>query len=253
MKVAICLYGSAGYTNKLRGRNLEEVVPLNIQEPLESLIENIVLPYNADTFIHSWSHERSEEINKILNPVNSLYEPHKVFSKSFKNYKNNTLSRFYSQMMSNDLKKTYESNKKQTYDVVLHARIDLIWFTKINLNHDLSNKLFATYWNGSINTETNLGPFDKSNYGENVALMDNWFFSNSKNMDLFSNIFRDWRKLYFSTYKYELKFKNRFKYNPHHWTYLQAKRNGLEIKHAYYRGYDWELYRRYIQDEWTNS
>jgi len=83
--------------------------------------------------------------------------------------------------------------------------------------------------------------------------MDNWFFSNSNNMDLFSNIYKDWRKLYLSTYKYEFKLKNRFKYNPHHWTYLQSKRNGLEIKNQYYRGFDWELYRRYIQDEWTKS
>jgi hypothetical protein len=253
LKVAICLYGSAGFTTNLNGRNLQEVIPLDIKEPLESLKDNIVNPYSADIFIHSWSHERSEEINKILNPKLSLYEPHKVFSRSFIDDKNNTLSRFYSQMMSNKIKIDYENEKNIIYDVVLHARIDLIWFTKINLNHDLTNSLYATFWNGSINRETNLGPFDKSNYGENVALMDTWFFSNSKNMDLFSNIYKDWRKIYLSTYKYNFKLKNRFKYNAHHWTYLQSKRIGLEIKNQYYRGFDWELYRRYIQDEWTNS
>ena len=147
MKVAICLYGSAGFTNKLRGENLEKLVPLNIEEPLGSLKDNIAIPYSADIFIHSWSHERSQEINNILNPKLSLYEPHKVFSKSFAYNKNNALSRFYSQMMSNKIKKDYEIEKKIIYDVVLHARIDLIWFTKINLNHDLTNSLYATYWN----------------------------------------------------------------------------------------------------------
>lgn len=252
MKVAVCLYGSAGYTDKLRGKNIKDVVPLDVVEPLESLIENIIKPYNADTFIHSWSYERADEINNILKPKSSLFEPHKVFSKSFKNYKNNTLSRFYSQLTSNTLKTTYEKQEKFKYDIVFHARIDLIWFTKINFNHDLTKSLYVTFWNSSVNKETNLGPFDKSNYGENVALMDNWFFSNSQNMDAFSNIYKNWRYLYFATYKYELSIKNRFKYNPHHWTFLQAQRCGLEIKNSYYRGYDWELYRRYIQEEWTN-
>ena len=64
------------------------------------------------------------ELNKILQPKLSLYEPHKVFSRSFANNKNNTLSRFYSQMMSNKIKIDYENEKNIISAIIFENKID---------------------------------------------------------------------------------------------------------------------------------
>ena len=67
MKIAICLYGTSGYNSSL-ANSLKEREPLDVNEPLNSLIKNIASINNADVFVHSWSKDRQDEITKIIEP-----------------------------------------------------------------------------------------------------------------------------------------------------------------------------------------
>lgn len=257
MKIAICLYGTSGYSFSL-ANNLKEREPLDVNEPLNSLIKNIASINNADIFVHSWSKNRQDEITKIIEPKNKLFENFKTFDK--KNpYFNAIKSRFYSQSISNKLMKDFSDKNKINYDFVMHSRLDLIWFSKFEFSKLEKDKFYASHWNISekridlepdiSNDNNNLGPFDKSNYGIGVGLMDHWFISNFKNMNLFSRIYDDLYKLeflnWFNNFKSKKTLKNKNRYNPLHLAHIQATRHHFNIDYAKYRGFDYDLYRRY--------
>ena len=258
-RIAVCLYGSLGYKQTLFGQTNQNQTPLDIEEPIDSLLTNVIIPNNADTFIHSWSIDRKKRLVEKLNPKLTIFENHKQFAKDINSIKNSVRSRFYSQQKSNSLKKEFEKNNQFIYDVVLHTRMDLMWFNKLSLNKNIDNNFYASHWNISkksdnlpidkSNDNNNLGPFDKSNYGLGSGLIDHWFFSSSKNMDKFSEIYYDMRKLEFTTWKNSLKQKKKLKnvwsYNPNHFCYIQANKLGADIKYVLFRGYDYDLYRRY--------
>ncbi len=257
MKTAICLYGTSGYNYSL-ANNLENRKPLDVKEPLTSLIEKIVLLNNSDIFIHSWSKDREDEITQILQPKKKVFQNFITFDK--KNpYLNAIKSRFYSQSQSHNLMKTYVEKNHVDYDFVMHTRLDLIWFSNFNFQNLSRHKFYVSHWNISkkrhdleldvSNDNNNLGPFDKSNFGIGVGFMDHWFVSNYKNMDLFSNIYKDLKELelinWFNNFKSRKSFKNKNAYNPLHITYIQAKRHNFDIDYIKYRGFDYDLFRRY--------
>ena len=257
-RIAICLYGSLGYKETLFGKTNKNQVPLEIEEPVNSLLENVIRENKCDVFIHSWSVDRKDQLIEILKPVSSYFEEHKQFAKDINSIKNSVRSRFYSQNFSNKLKKEYEDNKFK-YDVVMHSRMDLMWFNKLDLLQDVDDSIFASHWNISEKSEhlpqdksndnNNLGPFDRSNYGVGSGLIDHWFFSSSKNMDNFAKIYSNTKNLQFKTsiksIKEKKSIRNKWSYNPNHFCYLQAKEYGLNIEYILYRGHDYDLYRRY--------
>ena len=241
-RIALCLFGSTGYKQKLGRGNQINLEKYSIQEPLKSIHKNIVLPHNCDVFIHSWSVENKDLIIQIFNPVNFLFETHKQFDKDIASKKNATLSRFYSELMSNELKMSYEKRKNFRYDVVIHSRMDIIWFNKMNIIQK-PNTFFASNWNSSIN-DNNLGPFNKLNHHQSFALHDWWFYSDSNSMDKFSDIYKK---------RYLFYLKNKREYNAHRFSYLMTQNLNLNIDNIHYRGHDFELYRRYIRNDWTNN
>jgi hypothetical protein len=240
-RIALCLFGSTGYKQKLgRGHQLN-LEKYSIEEPLNSINQNIVKPHNCDVFIHSWSVENKELIIQIFNPVKFSFETHKQFDRNISSKKNATLSRFYSEFKSNELKMHYENEKNFNYDVVIHSRMDIIWFNKMNLVQK-PGTFFASNWNSSIN-DNNLGPFNKLNHHQSFALHDWWFFAESNLMDRFSNIYKQSFLFYL---------KNKREYNAHRFSYLMTKRLNVNIENIHYRGHDFELYRRYIRNDWKN-
>ncbi len=258
MKIAICLYGSSGYETKLLNEDLDRM-PLGLDIPLRSLITNIKEPNKADIHVHSWSKEVENKINEILEPKSTLFEDHKTFDKHNK-FRNAVKSRFYSQNMSSVLMRDYENQYNLKYDFVLTCRLDLIWFKPFSFNNLNVNKFYASNWNISqpnldakidnSNDHNNLGPFDKSNFNKGVAFMDHWFLSNSDNIFNFTNMSRNLIKLnainWIHNFKARKLVKNKNSYNPHHLTFLQAKKLNFEIEYIKFRGEDYDLYRRYI-------
>lgn len=239
MKVALCFHGNAGFKEKLRGNELKELEPLDISKPIESIKRNLINHYDTYVFIHSWSEDRSDEIIKKLSPKKYIFEKHKKFSRKFTDRKNATCSKYYSVEKSNQLKKLYEEENNFNFDVVMHTRFDLLWHTKIPLEQDFNDKyIFFPNWNRSVN-DNQLGPFLKENINVGSSAYDAWFFTSSKISDKYSQIYSNRKKLN------KLSGKS---WSPHQMSYQQASINNFELKHVLYTGYDFTLYRRYIQE-----
>ena len=262
LKIAICLFGSTGYKESITRteQDFNELETYDINEPIDSLMKHVITPNNMDVFVHSWSLNNQEILLSKLSPVDYIFEDYKPFAKDFDSRKNHLYSRFYSAKKSNDLKKQFEIVNKFNYDIVIHSRLDLIWFNDISFKFDVKDKMYCSHWNSSKRPNL-LGPYDRSNFGQGIALMDAWFYSNSENMDNFSVLFDKLNILGFRTYKNhksfikrlkDFDFGNRFYLNSHHYAYAHAKRCKLEIDYDYFRGFDWEVYRNYIQENWTN-
>lgn len=241
MKVALCFHGNVGYTEKLRGSNLGELEQLDLSEPILSIKNNLINHYNTDVFMHSWSIDRKEELIKELKPKSYLFEKHKNFSKDFRDRKNATLSRLYSIKKSNDLKKKYEKRNNFKYDVVVHTRFDLIWFTKVPLNQDFENKnIYFPNWNSSEG-ENDLGPYNKDNINIGKRVYETWFFTTSDISDKYTKLYNNRRRLNYLCGK---------SWSPHKFFYLQAEVcNNFKVKNVLYRDYDYQLYRIYLKQK----
>ena len=243
MKIAICLYGSVGFKDKLGGSEEANLVPLDINKLYDSLDESILRQNDCDIFIHSWSVEREDEILKLYKPKNYIIEKQKLFSRSIKSKKQATLSRWYSEFKSNELKSKYEIKNGFNYDLVLHTRFDLKWFNKFDFSAIDKNYLYVSHWNESIG-KNKLGPYDKNNVYQNYAFMDLWFLSGSKIMDSFSNIYKFRNILFLLNY---------FRYNNHRFSFLGAKIFNLKTKFILFRGFDYEIFRRFERPDWKQS
>lgn len=241
MKVALCLFGNAGYKQKLAGNNPNSLDPFDLTVPLKSIKENIVLPHKADVFIHSWSKKYSETINNIFKPIEAIYEEPRNFSRHKEHKKNFIQSRWFSESESNRLKKKYEKKEGFIYDIVIHSRLDIIWFNQLILKKE-PDTLFASHWNTTSN-DSKLGPFNRDNVYQEHALHDWWFYGSSETMDRLSKIYK---------HKYLLYFQNKRTWNAHRFPYIKAQNQKSQIKFEHYRGFDFELYRRFIRDGWTN-
>lgn len=243
MKIAVCLYGNVGFKEKLGGSDGNNLIPLPLEELYKSIKEFILDDNDCDIFIHSWSEDRREEIINLYEPKKYVIEAQKNFALSRKSKKHATLSRWYSECKSNELKKNYEIENGFLYDIVLHTRFDLKWFSKIDFKQIEKNTFYVSHWNESIN-KNKLGPYNKSNVYVNYAFMDLWFYSGSKIMDKFSKIYK---------FRYMLYFLNYFRYNNHRFSYITTKLNKFNIQFNLYRGHDYEIYRRYARKDWKQS
>ena len=114
------------------------------------------------------------------------------------------------------LKRIYEKENGFNYDVVVHSRLDVIWFNKIILNNK-DETLFVSHWNKTLN-DNKLGPFDKENVYQGYALHDWWFYGSSDTMDNLSKVYK---------HKYLLYFQNKRTWNAHRFPYLKAVNQNL--------------------------
>ena len=265
MKIAICLFGGIGTKESLgrsTNKKFQDIEYLEFKTPLESLNKFVIEPNKCDVFIHSWSIEKENEISKILNPKKTKFENFKTFSEPFHSRKNHIWSRFYTGFQSNLLKLDYELKNNFQYDVVMSCRMDLLWFNEITLKRNVKNTIYASHWNGSVK-DNMLGPYDKNNHGIGWGVIDPWFFSSSKNMDKFTNIYNKKNFVAFKSYFKYMNISERFKkldfrtnnyyISTHHFYHQHAINNKLDFNFAYYRGLDYELYRHTLKPGWDNS
>lgn len=199
MKVALCISGQAR----------------SVKENFENIRKNLIVPNNADVFVHTWYDEKDvglrfngkdkEEkgfVNKaILKPdtkesIGAKYKPilmtvqnqveflpiehRELRHDDEKNpYRNRwyiqpqfCLSMFFSIMECNNLKTSYELENNFIYDAVIRARFDL-----------------------ELNKEYSMTDFDQSYMNVNAhshneySKQDVFAFSNSKNMNTYSDTF----------------------------------------------------------------
>lgn len=157
---------------------------------LDKWNQNVIIPNNCDVFIHSWSPEYQEECLEQYKPKKYLFEEKKHFpSRRQKIFDyGDTLdtinrSHLYSMKTVLELKNKYEQENNLTYDVVMIARMDIIWFNEINIRDiDVKEKIYISPWNYA---------FDKNQTRPNhlKAPYDSWFISNSKDINCFIDLY----------------------------------------------------------------
>jgi hypothetical protein len=190
MKIALCLYG---YFNN---REDSSAGMKGYQ-----YIKDTILKYpNVDVFVHSWDLENENKIKELYKPKLSVFEKQvdyealaktkgvyqKNIDKDFD--RNNTiyfqctiqasLSFFSSRAMSIILKNSYENGNEFEYDVVITARFDLGHRSKMHRGYNVSQMNF--------NPNADMKYLYSSMWVQlNAGYADQWFYSNSKNMNSF--------------------------------------------------------------------
>jgi len=220
MRVAYCLYGrSSGEVEKYGG------LPIGFKKGYESFRKHFFnVNDDVDVFIHTWGNNYEKEIKDFYKPVKSIFEKQIVFDRPgffsnffYKNskhlnkkpfYRQNTISRWYSTKKVVDLKKQYEKEMCFRYDCVFLTRFDVVFFTDIIFKEfDMNNfyvgdcfSLFnpdgdklpiSIYYYAERNININRYHKEKGDYtpnGDN-GIVDYWFFSGSKIMDSFSELY----------------------------------------------------------------
>lgn len=174
MNIAICFFGLSGGMN-----DKNELI--NNSDSLKS-IKNLIIKPNkdignkCDIFFHTWKYKNLDN-NKIINdynPIEYIIDKRIHFDNDIKwNY---IYSRWYSHSKVLKLKMEYEKKNNFEYDYVLLVRFDCIFFEKIIFN--FSNKyIYSALWYGA-------------NYeSQKIELLDYWFISNSKNMNIIATIY----------------------------------------------------------------
>ena len=192
MKIALCLSGYFGSTNDTSSSGLKG---------FKYIKENLLDLYDIDVFIHTWDTQNYDDIIKNYNPwiKNIAAEKQLLFKNEIGKISKNEsyfskfgqspsapflmLSQAYGRKRSINLKKDYESQINFTYDAVIYARFDLgvrdlhafelYRCCEIVFSPDFNMKYFySKFWNQI-----------------NQGFGDMWFFSNSKNMDIYSTYF----------------------------------------------------------------
>ena len=256
MKIALGLYGLVGSTTNKNG----EGIPLDPKIAANFYHTNIInVNDHVDVFIHTWSHSFQQKLINLYQPKSIITEEQISFkplshllAKTNSNHGIRTTlsnylrpvsttsqefadrekaafracSRWYSVFKVNELMHEYEINNDFEYDFVMQSRLDVGIFTPINFAQYDPSCFWASHWNHAPKKDS-VEDFSNNNLGK--GFLDFWFFSSSKNMNLFS-------KLYLNIYDYHL--------SPHFSAYQHAKKCGFDINYTLYRWRDHEMIRR---------
>ena len=261
MKIALCLSGLVGSVKGQGGRG-------ELLDPALAYkyIKQNILDQNSeiDIFIHCWNTELEDEIRSLYNPKLAIFEKQKIFPKAtklkdpingfgslksyfklkikeflsndFKKYKAKkkqyACSRWYSNQQVINLKKDYEKCKNFTYDYVMITRFDVAFFKPVIFSEYKNNFFYASNWNDLPRPENNFKLNYINNY-EGKGFLDLWFFSNSKNMDLFGELYD--------------KMEN-YSVSPHLSSreHLKSFLPDKDIKYTMFRWEDFEMVRSYF-------
>ena len=168
-KVALCFSGLVGNLDKYGSG---EKIDINL--PFEYNKKHILEKNDVDIFIHTWSTEEKDALINLYNPKDYIIEEQIDFGQN--STRNNAIhSKCYSVMKSVELKKKYEKENNFKYDFVMIFRFDSVFLVDLNFS-EFDNNYF---WCGANN----------ENSTEHID--DQWFFSNSKNIDTISNLYND--------------------------------------------------------------
>jgi len=206
MKVALCFIGVVGGDQGKSGKgNSSRVLKIGYDHYKKHLLDK----NDVDVFVHTWSVDEKDTIEKLYKPKLSIYEPQKTFKvpsyvTGTPQRKNNHYSRWYSYKKSCDLKSKFESDNGFKYDFVMMARFDIALRTDLIFDIYDTDAFYAANWcwmhkkNGERVKNPDYYLLDDTSdlvhkhigYPHNgKGLLDQWFFSNSKNMDQFVTLF----------------------------------------------------------------
>lgn len=261
MRIAIGFYGLVG--SKVNKNGIGEA--LDPSEAFKFYKKNIFkVNSNIDVFIHTWSHEQKNQLEKLYKPIKSLYQKQIPFISSkthpeidsfkknnylkklfFPNRYQNQLnelkkssfrahSRWYSNKQVLNLINSHEKKQKLKYDFIMVTRLDVGFFKKLEFKSLDKNVFYAGYRNNAPNKSNNFKG-DHNNEYLGKEFNDLWFISNSKNMNRLSKLFDN---------------INNYKISPHISSYQHTIEfiKPEKIKYFLYRWFDYELIRRKFYD-----
>ena len=214
MRTALCLYGIVGGDSGKGGSGSSaETLKIGQKHYKKYLIDT---NHDVDVFVHTWSVDQKNRIEKLYSPKKAVYEPQITFKipkwvRGTPERKNNHYSKWYSTKRTVDLKRAYEEEHGFKYDFVITSRFDIALTTPFQFDGFNQDKLYAGHWckilnnNGQDVFKGGRGPlyammkkgskvehFKHTHTGyphTDEGLIDQWFFSGSKNMDLFTALY----------------------------------------------------------------
>jgi len=256
MRVALCLYG---YYNNRSDRNAGDKGYQYLKEKVFSKVEGV------DVFIHSWDENLKEKIDGLYNPKIALYEKQRDFTPIARdagidedwineNYGRKgtiyeqctiqaSLSFYYSRSRAIELKADYERTNKFKYDCVIVARFDIGHRSTWHMGYNVSlmpfnptldmNYIYSAMWKQL-----------------NAGYADQWFFSNSENIDKFGTMYENALNDYFqknSDYHNAI-INGWFDSNESNETSNEIiNKDGLAIYYKYPR---WQMINNHILHKW---
>ena len=169
----------------------------SFEQTFEPLFVNLTDQFDCDFFIHTWdmvgsierhfdyrvsgisSRNIENRIRDIYNPKQLIIEPRKPFHitemaryKAFGRDANGVLSMYYKIQECNKLKTAYENQYNFKYDFVFRYRPDMLIQSKIIIDPSL-----------------NLTQMYIPSHGDFGGINDQFAFSNSANMDIYSSLY----------------------------------------------------------------
>tara|TARA_Y100000593_G_C4313662_1_gene339666 strand:- start:2897 stop:3652 length:756 start_codon:yes stop_codon:yes gene_type:complete len=180
MRIALCLSGIVGklYKNKA-GYDWEGDVDFRIGHHFyKKHIFNV--NDKVDVFIHSWDTKYEKQLTELYNPKMSKFEDQIMFNEN--NMRQHFIeSRWYSAKQVTELKREYEKENGFTYDVVMSSRFDVGFFKDLNFNDvDSFDAMYVPKSNPPDMTRP--------------TILDYWYFSSSKNMDIINSFHSHWKE-----------------------------------------------------------
>ena len=184
MKVAICLYG---LHPKYCWKDKEEQEDITYKYWKTNVFDK---SYDVDIFLHSWSYNDKKLLLEQYNPKAYIIEKQKIFRSVIKsNTEENLLKRTYnmgweeiqysstySMKQAVELMYKNENQKGFKYDIVMLARMDLLWLNKVEFEKLDNTYFYQPIW--GINNK----------YSNGQKVLGNFFISNSDNIYTFSKL-----------------------------------------------------------------
>lgn len=256
MKVAVCYFGSLGATNGPITHASQPVMQSQSQilEIFENNKKELLAPLNADVFIHSWQNPLWSQIKSYYDAKSIIIEEQSQLSLDqdlydLDSWPQNKTRRFWIRKSHNNKMKSefignsarwYSAqqsikaaiNSGQSYDFIISVRLDLIFNTQFQLPKDLgSDEIFVSNWNDAAFAGRRKHSNRLNHTHDKSGFLDLWFAGNTDTMSTFSNLYSS---------RFDLPV------NAHSASFEYAKMNRLKPRFGFYRGFDFELYRRQV-------
>ena len=187
MKVALLLTGLVG---SLKGKSYDkkggEDVVLNTC--YEKTKEHLLDKNDVDVFFHTWDVDMKNDLVSKYSPVGYETQEQKIFTNIIPDSSNRVrahYSKWYSIKKAMGLKREHEQLYNFKYDFVIQARFDLVWKTDVIFSDFDVDKFYIP------GTSKGGQPWGWPHPMSNHEVGDLFFFSNSKNMDKFGDLYND--------------------------------------------------------------
>ena len=214
MKTALCFYGIVGGTSGKYGKGSQ----IDPSIAAKTIHQHIIEPNDVDVFIHTWSTDFENKLNKLYTPINAQYQKQIIFHDDLRTHC--ILSRWYSNGCVLNQKAQHAIDNNFVYDCVMLCRFDIAFFSTFNFNEYDMNYFWASHWND----EQGVLHF------VNEGFADLWFFSNSEFMNKFGLLYNNIEQ---------------YSPSPHIMAYQHVKSFTDKIKYTKYRFVDYEIVRRH--------